>query len=73
MEVYDPATNTWEAGPDLPVPLCAMGVVKYYGTIYILGVYSFSMMIQCTRSVLDFRLYALKGLTKFPGNIVVYF
>ena len=37
VEVYDPETNTWEVGPELPVPLCAMGVVKYYGTIYILG------------------------------------
>ncbi len=37
VEVYDPETNTWEAGPELLVPLCAMGVVKYYGTIYVIG------------------------------------
>jgi len=37
VEIYDPETNSWTLGPDLPVPLCAMGVVKYYGTIYVLG------------------------------------
>ena len=40
VEIYDPETNSWTAGPDLPVPLCAMGVVKYYGTVYVLGVWS---------------------------------
>jgi hypothetical protein len=37
VEIYDPETNSWTQGPSLPVPLCAMGVVKYYGTIYVLG------------------------------------
>lgn len=37
VEVYDPDTNCWADGPELPTPLCAMGVVKYYGTIYLLG------------------------------------
>jgi len=40
VEIYDPETNSWTAGPDLPVPLCAMGVVKYYGTVYVLGMSS---------------------------------
>jgi hypothetical protein len=39
VEIYDPETNSWTMGPPLPVALCAMGVVKYYGTIYILGTY----------------------------------
>ena len=39
VEIYEPDTNSWTHGPDLPAPLCAMGVVKYYGTIYILGMY----------------------------------
>ena len=38
VEIYDPETNSWTAGPELLVPLCAMGVVKYYGTIYVLGI-----------------------------------
>ena len=37
VEIYDPELNTWSHGPDLPSVLCAMGVVKYYGTIYVLG------------------------------------
>jgi len=37
VEIYDPETNSWTQGPDLPVPLCAMGVTKYYGTVYVLG------------------------------------
>ena len=37
VEIYDPETNSWEEGPELIVPLCAMGVVKYYGTIYVMG------------------------------------
>ena len=37
VEIYDPSTNSWETGPDLPQAVCAMGVVKYYGTIYIIG------------------------------------
>ena len=36
-EVYDPASNTWSWGPTLPKPVCAAGVVKYYGSIYIMG------------------------------------
>lgn len=37
VEIYSPESNSWAQGPDLPVPLCAMGVVKYYGTVYVLG------------------------------------
>lgn len=37
VEIFDPETNSWTMGPELPVRLCAMGVVKYYGTIYVLG------------------------------------
>jgi len=40
VEIYDPETNSWTQGPDLPVPLCAMGVVKYYGNIYVLGLFT---------------------------------
>jgi Kelch motif len=39
VEIYDPETNSWTMGPPLPVALCAMGVVKYYGTIYVLGMH----------------------------------
>ena len=41
VEIFDPETNSWTMGPELPVRLCAMGVVKYYGTIYVLGRYSY--------------------------------
>ena len=37
VEIYNPWADTWTAGTDLPKPLCAMGVVKYNSTIYILG------------------------------------
>ncbi|ELU01037.1 hypothetical protein CAPTEDRAFT_167175 [Capitella teleta] len=37
VEVYDPVTNSWEVGVPLPIPLCAMGIFKYYGTIYVMG------------------------------------
>ena len=37
VEIFDPETNSWDEGPELLVPLCAMGVVKYYGTIYVMG------------------------------------
>ena len=37
VEIYDLETNSWTSGPDLPMPLCAMGVLKYYGTIYVIG------------------------------------
>ena len=37
VEIFDPETSTWNEGPELLVPLCAMGVVKYYGTIYVMG------------------------------------
>ena len=47
VEIYDPETNSWSAGPELPVPLCAMGVVKYYGTVYVLGmVWSFDAFVN---------------------------
>ena len=37
VEIYNPWADTWTAGTDLPKPLCAVGVVKYNSTIYILG------------------------------------
>jgi len=37
VEIYDPESDSWSQGRDLPVPLCSMGVVKYYGTVYVLG------------------------------------
>lgn len=40
-EIFDPATNMWIMGPNLPRGMCGMGVVKYYGTIYLLGKYLF--------------------------------
>ena len=53
VEIFDPETNTWDEGPELLVPLCAMGVVKYYGTIYVMGkasrficTFSLSILIQ---------------------------
>ena len=49
VEIYDPEANSWTQGPDLPAPLCAMGVVKYYGTIYVLGAYTFPPAIHCRR------------------------
>ena len=36
-EVYDPLTNTWHVGPALPRPLAAPGIIKYMGTIYVMG------------------------------------
>ena len=36
-EVFDPAVNMWTWGPVLPKPMCAVGVVKYYGSVYLLG------------------------------------
>jgi hypothetical protein len=39
VEIYDPITNTWEQGPELPEPLCGAGVLKYNATIYVLGKY----------------------------------
>jgi hypothetical protein len=37
VEIYDPVTNSWQNGPDLPVAMCGIGVVKYRATIYVLG------------------------------------
>ena len=46
VEVYDPETNSWQAGPDLPQAVCAMGVVKYYGTIYIIGRFCLNFLVS---------------------------
>jgi len=37
VEIYDPDTNNWSLGPELPNALCGAGVVKYGGTILIVG------------------------------------
>ncbi|KAK6167195.1 hypothetical protein SNE40_021287 [Patella caerulea] len=37
VEIYDPATNEWSAGPELPNALCGAGIVKYSNTILIVG------------------------------------
>jgi hypothetical protein len=36
-DIYDPATNTWTAGPPLPTPRSAMGAVLYKGLILVNG------------------------------------
>jgi len=59
VEIYDPDTDSWTAGPDLPVPLCAMGVVKYYGTIYVLGTWCYGtiyVLATCSTPVCSLRL-----------------
>ena len=37
VEVYDPFHDTWSAGPELPKTLAYPGVVKYSGTVMVLG------------------------------------
>ncbi|XP_060554452.1 kelch-like protein 12 [Ruditapes philippinarum] len=37
VEIYDVDSNSWSAGPELPNALCGAGVVKYGGTILIVG------------------------------------
>ncbi|XP_069104186.1 kelch-like protein diablo [Argopecten irradians] len=37
VEVYDPETNTWSLGPELPNAMCGAGIVKYGNTILIVG------------------------------------
>lgn len=35
--IYDPATDTWEAGPDLPEPINHAAVVAIGDTVYVVG------------------------------------
>ena len=37
VEAYDPATDRWTAGPDLPVPLHHLAVVAYRGELVVVG------------------------------------
>ncbi|WAR03750.1 KLH20-like protein [Mya arenaria] len=37
VEIYDPDSNSWSPGPELPNALCGAGVVKFGGTILIVG------------------------------------
>ncbi|XP_076435308.1 kelch repeat and BTB domain-containing protein 8-like [Babylonia areolata] len=37
VEVFDPETETWSFGPELPNPLCGAGVVKYGESVLIVG------------------------------------
>ncbi|KAL3848473.1 hypothetical protein ACJMK2_019327 [Sinanodonta woodiana] len=37
VEMFDPVTETWSSGPELPNALCGAGVVKYGNTILIVG------------------------------------
>jgi non-specific serine/threonine protein kinase len=37
VEGYDPAINTWTAGPDLPVPLHHAMAVTYHGELVVMG------------------------------------
>lgn len=55
VEVYDPVTNSWEVGVPLPIPLCAMGIFKYYGTIYVMGEIS-SGVYNIHRQLINFNI-----------------
>ncbi|XP_052256287.1 kelch-like protein 12 isoform X2 [Dreissena polymorpha] len=37
VEIYDPDSNSWSIGPELPNALCGAGVVKFGDTILIVG------------------------------------
>ena len=37
VEVFDPFHDTWSPGPELPKSLAYPGVIKYSGTIMVLG------------------------------------
>jgi len=36
-DIFDPATNSWSAGPPLPTPRSAMGYALYRGMIIVTG------------------------------------
>ena len=36
-EIYDPATNTWGAGPKMNSPRCDAGAVTLNGLLWIIG------------------------------------
>ena len=37
VEIYDPASNSWTSGADMPTPRVAMGVAALNGSIYTVG------------------------------------
>ncbi|XP_076095876.1 kelch repeat and BTB domain-containing protein 8-like [Mytilus galloprovincialis] len=37
VEIFDPESQTWSPGPELPNALCGAGIVKYGNTILIVG------------------------------------
>jgi N-acetylneuraminic acid mutarotase len=53
VEVYDPATNTWRAGPDLPQARSGAAAVALGGKVYVLGGESTPGGVRNTVSRLD--------------------
>lgn len=37
LEIYNPRSDTWETGPNLPIPLSAYGLAAYEGKLYLFG------------------------------------
>ena len=37
VEIYDPATDTWSTGPDLPTPRGGLGAAVLDGQAYVVG------------------------------------
>jgi N-acetylneuraminic acid mutarotase len=56
VEVYDPATEQWAGGPDLPVGLHGMPMVAYGGALYVIGGSDWAGMIDNHGRVLVYRV-----------------
>jgi N-acetylneuraminic acid mutarotase len=56
VEIYDPATEQWTAGPDLPVGLHGMPMIAYEDTLYVIGGSDWAGMIDNHGRVLIYKV-----------------
>ena len=56
VEIYDPATEQWTAGPNLPVGLHGMPMIAYEDTLYVIGGSDWAGMIDNHGRVLVYRV-----------------
>ena len=47
VQIYNPVTDTWRFGPNLPFPNCDMTAITYDGAIYLIGGWNFDSVYDC--------------------------
>jgi N-acetylneuraminic acid mutarotase len=73
MEIYDPATNTWTAGPSMPTARMGLVAAVANNKIYAIGGQTDSFSTSAVATVEEFNPATNAWIARFPMSVPRYF